>query len=249
MGYVVDAYNEKPNEAVYGAPEDVEKGGVQEFMVLKDNAQKFMHNKKTTQRRVKDVQDAGGFRAPVPTGGRSFNPQYSNNVYSLQKVTPGAQFVQNTTGRDFLLKEIQPVPRDSGRPVGRLTDPQLGRRSRYQQQANQFEDFIADQGGVTNLSQLKNNLGRIGLGRFFRGLNMGLPAFLRLYGDMFLVQNGQVRLENYQTAAPPVESREERVARILREDAQRDAERAMRRAEMQRDRLAGLRAVYGDRPV
>ena len=45
LGYVVDAYNEKPNEAVYGAPEDVEKGGVQEFTVLKNNAQKFMHKK------------------------------------------------------------------------------------------------------------------------------------------------------------------------------------------------------------
>ena len=146
LGYVVDAYNERPHDAVYGAPEDVEKGGVQEFMVLKDNAQKFMHNKKLTQRRVKDLNEAKGFRSPIPTGGRSFNPQYSSNVYALQKITPGAQFVQNTTGRDFLLKEVQPAPRDSGNPQGRLTDPNLGRRTRYQHQANRIEDFIADQG-------------------------------------------------------------------------------------------------------
>ena len=250
LGYVVDAYNEKPNEAVYGAPEDVEEGGVQEFMVLKDNAQKFMQNKKLTQRRVKDVQEAGGFRAPVPTGGRSFNPQYSSNVYALQKITPGAQFVQNTTGRGFLLKEVQPAPRDSGKPQGRLTDPNLGRRSRYQQQANRIEDFIADQGGSITMQDLRNNLTRIGLQRFFRGLNMQLPAFLRLFSSMFTLQNGQVRLKNYQTAAaPPPESREERLARLMREDRERDLERQRRREEQQRARVGGLRAAYGDRPV
>ena len=247
---MVDAYNERPHDAVYGAPEDVEKGGVQEFMVLKDNAQKFMHNKKLTQRRVKDLNEAKGFRSPIPTGGRSFNPQYSSNVYSLQKITPGAQFVQNTTGRDFLLKEVQPAPRDSGKPLGRLTDPNLGRRSRYQQQANRIEDFIADQGGSITMQDLRNNLTRIGLQRFFRGLNMQLTAFLRLYGSMFTLQNGQVRLKNYQSAAaPPPESREERLARLMREDRERDQERQRRREERQRARVGGLRAVYGSQPM
>ncbi len=245
---VVDKYNETPHDAVFGPPEDVEKGGIQEFMVYKDNARKFMHNKRLTQRRKEDIQQAGAFRAPVPTGGRSFNPQYGN-VQVLGRVQPGSQFVTNTAGRQTLLKEAQPVPRDSERPVGRLTDPQMGRRSRYQAQANQLEDFIAGEGGEMSLQALKGSLGRIGLNRFFRGLSMGLPAFLRLYGNMFILQNGQVRLRNYQSAAaPPPETREQRLARLMREDQERDAERARRREEQRRARLGGLRAVYGDRP-
>ena len=148
------------------------------------------------------------------------------------------------------MKEVQPAPRDSGKPVGQLADPQLGRRGRYQQQANKIEDFIADQGGAISQQELKANLGRIGLGRFFGSLNMGLPAFFRLYGNMFTLQTGQVRLNNYQTAAaPPVESRKERMARIMREDAERDAQRVRRREEQQRNQLGGLRRAYGDRPV
>ena len=112
-------------------------------------------------------------------------------MHALRNITPGAQFVQDANRKDFLLKEVQPVPKDSGTPVGKLTDPQIGRRRRYQQQANIIKDVIADQGGVANLQQLKNNLGRIGLA----GLNMGLSTFLKLYGDMFIVQNGQVRLK------------------------------------------------------
>ena len=216
---VVDAYNERPHEAVYGAPEDVEKGGVQEFMVLKDNAQKFMHNKKLTQRRLESVQEAEGFRAPVPTGGRSFNPQYSSNVHALRNITPGAQFVQDANRKDFLLKEVQPVPKDSGTPIGRLTDPQLGRRRRYQRQADIIKDFIADRGGVVNLLQLKNNLGA--------GLNMGLSTFLKLYGDVFIVQNGQVRLKHQN-------GRKERIARMMRTSL---------------SILQDTRAAFGDRPV
>ena len=76
---------------------------------------------------------------------------------------------------------------------------------------------------------------------------MGLSAFLRLYGNLFALQNGQVRLKNYQTAA--IESREERIARIMREDAERDAARAQRRQVLQNTRLGALRRAYGDRPA
>ena len=79
---------------------------------------------------------------------------------------------------------------------------------------------------------------------------MQLPAFLRLFSSMFTLQNGQVRLKNYQTAAaPPVESREQRLARIMREDRERDLARQRRREEQQMARVGGLRAVYGSQPV
>ena len=96
------------------------------------------------------------------------------------------------------------------------------------------------------MQNLRNNLGRIGLQRFFKGLNMQLPTFLRLYGNMFILQNGQVPVKNYQSA--PVETREERITRMMEEDAQRDREAVRRREEQKTKRLGGLRTAYASRP-
>ena len=67
------AYNARPHKTVHGAPEDVEKQPATEFKVLRDNADKFQHNKDLTDRRVKAVEDAGATNAA-----RSFNPQYGD---------------------------------------------------------------------------------------------------------------------------------------------------------------------------
>ena len=50
------AYNARPHETVYGAPEDVEKQPATKFR-LQDNADKFQHNKDLTDRRMKAVED------------------------------------------------------------------------------------------------------------------------------------------------------------------------------------------------
>ena len=42
------AYNERPHEAVFGPPEEVGEGGVQDYFVLKANAAKCMQNELIT---------------------------------------------------------------------------------------------------------------------------------------------------------------------------------------------------------
>ena len=46
------AYNARPHETVYGAPEDVEKQPATEFRLLQDNADKFQRNNNLTDRRL-----------------------------------------------------------------------------------------------------------------------------------------------------------------------------------------------------
>ena len=107
------AYNARPHEKVYGAPEDVEKQPATEFRLLQDNADKFQHNKDLTDRRVKAVEDAGAFRAPT------------NAARSTATRSSWAPLtVRSTEGRETLLKPALPAPQGSGNAAGQLTSPQ-----------------------------------------------------------------------------------------------------------------------------
>ena len=78
---VVNAYNNRPHEAVFGAPATVEtkNGGQnpQAFRILQQNASHFTQNRATTQRRLTEVQSTGAYRAPT-NAQRSFQPQFGN---------------------------------------------------------------------------------------------------------------------------------------------------------------------------
>ena len=73
---MVDDLNEKPNPAVFGAPNTVTENPIQEFKVLQQNADNFAHNSKNTKRMQEQIQDAGAFKAPADNGGRSFKPTF-----------------------------------------------------------------------------------------------------------------------------------------------------------------------------
>ena len=55
--------------------EDVETKPAATFRVLRDNAEKFEHNKNLTEGRQRRLEEAGAFRAPT-NAARSFQPQY-----------------------------------------------------------------------------------------------------------------------------------------------------------------------------
>ena len=92
------AYNARPHETVYGAPENVEKQPATKIRLLQDNADKFQHNKDLT-----DVEDAGAFQAPT-------NAARSRGLHD-----------RSTEGRETLLKLALPAPQGSGNAAGRLT--------------------------------------------------------------------------------------------------------------------------------
>jgi hypothetical protein len=120
---VTEAYNERPSSAVHGAPNTATEGGSQQFMIEQDNASKFMHNRNLTIRRQDAIKETGAFRAPIQGESRSFRPAYSDTVQTLGKISLGAGYVTNTTGKKTLLKEALPVPKGSGKAVAHLTAP------------------------------------------------------------------------------------------------------------------------------
>ena len=116
---VTEAYNARPHQAVTVAPEDVETKPAATFRVLRDNAEKFEHNKNLTEGRQRRLEEAGAFRAPT-NAARSFQPQYGQvrELAGYDSMT-----VRATDGSETLLKHALPVPRGSGEPRGRLTRP------------------------------------------------------------------------------------------------------------------------------
>src|SRR6056297_2341793 len=192
---VVSAYNERPHSSVFGPPREVERGdGVQEFLVLKDNAKKFMGNRALSERRMADVRETRAVRAPT-NAARSFEPSYGP-VQRVRKVE--SDLVTLTNGRQALRKQVQAVPADSGRLQGRLTDPSLVRRTKLQPEADRVQAYIVENGGQIRTRDLeatmRNGQGLPGIWLTLRRAKLTLAGFLRIYSPkMWTVSRGIVR--------------------------------------------------------
>ena len=258
-GKVVAAYNARPHSTTIVAPEDVELVPEAEFEQYQQNADKFMANRAQSERRMAEVKETRTVRAPVPTQGRSFRPQYGD----AQRVrTVDSQNVTLASGRQVLLKEAQAVPSDSARrPAGSLYDPAFIKQQRLGKEADAMEEYLLQQPNYqVRVGDLERTL-RTALPVVKRGLQRArtsLRGFLRMFPERFRVERGLVTAVNLPAApeppppAPPrPESREERNARLdallaasrAREEAGREA-----RLARERERLAGLRGAFAERP-
>ena len=251
------AYNATPHTTTIVAPEDVELEPTALFRSFQRNADAFIVNRAQSERRMGEIEETKTIRAPLPTQGRSFRPQYGGAL-KVSKVD--SLYTETTTGRRVLTKEAQPVPADSvRRPAGQLTDPAYVKSQRMQPEANKLEEYLLQQPQARmRLTDLERNL-RTELPAVARGLQKGrtrLRPFLRMFPHMFRVEAGVVIAVNAPAApaeapaAPAEETREERNARLdalLAASREREERARAARAETQRERLAAIRGVYGER--
>ena len=262
----VEAHNSRPHSTTYVAPSAVEETPVADFRILQDNARKFSFNRNAQQRKKTALQEAGAFRAPTKNT-RSFEPQYGDvQVLGGRRAGDPPDKVRNTGQGEYLLKEIQPVLRGSANAAGRLTDKNLPRKLRLQERAKDLEAYISDIGGQIALNSLERVLRRGEIDNLYstmRKNQITIRGFLKLYSEIFKVVRGIVSLRMAQPeeppappAAPPPETAEERRARMDRqfEASQRlreeqDRAREQRQKERQQQRLGGVRAAFGVRPV
>ena len=260
----VQAHNSRPHAAVYWPPEKVEENGVQDFKVLQSNAQKFLWNRNGQQRKKTALSEAGAFRAPTKNR-RSFEPQYGNvQMLGARKRDDPPDKVRNTGTGEFLLKEVQAVPKGSIDAAGRLTDKNLPRKLRLQERAKDLEAYISDiGGGQIQLNSLERTLRRNGVDDLYKNLrknNITIKGFLKLFSDIFKVSRGLVTLRLAQPDAPPQPEpvqdpepdteafRALPLAERLRITDARAAARREERARVNRERLGGLPSAYAARP-
>ena len=155
------------------------------------------------------------------------------------------------------------MPADSvRRPAGQLMDPAYVKRQRMQPEAIKLEEYLLQQPQARmRLTDLERNL-RTELPAVARGLQKGrtrLRPFLRMFPQIFRGEGGVVIAVNAPAApqesepppaAPREETREERNARLdalLADSREREERARAARADRQRERLAAMRGVYGER--
>ena len=257
-GRAVAAYNARPHSTTIVAPEDVELVPEATFEQYQQNADKFMANRALSERRMAESRETRTIRAPLPTQGRSFRPQYGD----AQRVRAvDSQNVTLASGRQVLLKEAQAVPADSARrPAGSLYDPAFIKQQRLGKEASAMEEYLLQQPNYqVKVADLDRTL-RSALPVVKKGLQRArtsLRGFLRMFPERFRVERGLVTAVNLPAApeeppAPPrPETREERNARLdalleasrAREDASKEA-----RLTRERARLTSLRGAFAERP-
>jgi hypothetical protein len=199
---VTNAYNDRPHSATVVAPGEVSENKVAQFKLLQKNAANFVVNRSQTIAKQTQLREAGAFRVSEPNA-RSFNPQWSDKAFNLKHVK-GDQ-VTNTSNKSFLLKHTQAVPKGSTEPLGRMTDPTLSRKARYQERANDVVEFLAERGSQMSLIEFEKAIRRNeaeGLIKVLRRNSMTIRSFIRIFPELFIVRNAIVRLRT-QAADPP----------------------------------------------
>ena len=167
-------------------------------------------------------------------------------------------YVKDVSGREVLLKNAQPAPEGSTNIRQTLTVPGRPLAFRLKGTADQVQTFLASQGGempVTRLEALvkANGVGLSGVQASIRKNRSTFRRMLSSFKTHFSVRNGVVKTA--MAAPAPAETPEERSARLDKQlaESQRMRDEQERRRDEQRlavrDRLRGVRAVYGERPA
>ena len=251
---VINAYNNRPHEAVFGPPSQVETRNAgeneQQFRILQQNADFYVKNRQTTQRRLAEVRDLGAYRNPT-NAPRSFQPQFGP-VQKLQSAD--SQYVTASDGKKTLLKLIQPVASDSKEIRRTLTLPG-DQMTRLKGAADQIQAYLATQAGEMPVARLEalvkaGDAGLSGVSQSIKRNRSTLRKLLAKFKTHFIVRNGVVRTAGATPAVPPPETAEQRrermdrqfeVAQRLREEQDRQRDQ---RDQDRRQRLRDMRGVY-----
>ena len=220
---VVDNINEQPNPAVHGSPENVMHNKIQEFLVLKDNADKLTQNSSNaTKMQAAIAQSAtegnhGVIREPIDNGGRSFKPTYGK---PLQVERTDAQYVYTKGHRaavargdmkeaeqhQVLLKHARPATAGKFETAlvteankSKLTETRL-----LQGQALHLENVLLREGSISVADIPKKLPGFRRLKRRIKNLT-DTSWITKHYNKRFVIQDGEVRLRSRPSEPAPRE--------------------------------------------
>ena len=209
---VVQDHNEKPNPAVFGAPENVTKNPIQQFKVLQKNAGNYTLDKVQTEQQKDAVRRAEYVREPIDSGGRSFKPQYGpahkvENVDSEYVYHKGYlnELSKGRSGDDYktLLKQAQAATPGQFKEKLTLDTEKV-------HSFNQVKQVLKGQAQSLELQLLKDGAMKTSeLQKSVPGLKRAVGRYKNLtdtnwltkvYKDKFVMENGEVRLKRPGTA-------------------------------------------------
>lgn len=210
---VVRDHNEKPNSAVFGPPDSVEKNPVQQFKVLQQNADYYAQNAKSTERMKAAIEKAGYFREPIDNGGRSFKPKYGpaqevervdSDYVHAKGYRRALETGKNEDDYNTLLK--QAIPATKGQFQEKLTlDTDLVQKqtakAALKPQATTLENLLLKEGSVATEDLFKKVPGLQRKVRKYRNLT-NTNWLEKAYKDKFEIQDGRIRLRGSAPAHP-----------------------------------------------
>jgi hypothetical protein len=242
---VVKDNNEKPQQAVFGPPDSVEKNTVQQFKVLQQNAEHYATNAKNTQRMQAAIEKAGYFREPIDNGGRSFKPRYGpaqevemvNSDYVHAKGYLNALRKGKGEEHSTLLK--QAIPATKGQFQEKLTlDTDVVQKqtvkAALKPQATTLENLLLKEGSMATDDLFKKVPGLKWKVRKYRNLT-NTNWLEKAYKDKFEIQDGRIRLRGAAPPPPP--------------PPPPPPQPAPKPAAKKKTDFAALRAIYGNKPM
>ena len=129
----VGAINDTPKPGVLhgDAPSEVRDDDEVRFMLLQDQARALQHNKKLTARRQDNLEDAGGFRAPLPDSTSKFKRGFQATYGDVKQVANvRGSTVTDTEGKSHNLKQLKIVPATSSAAIPAVVNTTAPARKR-----------------------------------------------------------------------------------------------------------------------
>ena len=265
---VVDDHNEKPNPAVFGAPENVTKNPIQQFKVLQRNAENYTLNKVQTEQQKEAVRRADFIREPVDSGGRSFKPQYGSaipveNVDSEYVYHKGFknELSKGRTGENYktLLKQAQAATPGQFKEKLTLDTDKVHSFNQVKQvlknQAQSLENQLLRDGAIKT-SELQRRVPGLkrAVGKYKNLTDTNWIS--KVYKDKFVVEDGVVRLKRPASAPASSSGVNNLITSSSAAASSSSAPPAVApvaapKAAAKKDKsfFAALRATYGNKPM
>ena len=115
----VQGLNDTPKPVLHGdAPSEVRGDDEVGFMLQQDQARSIQHNKKLTTRRQTALEDAGGFRVPLPDSTSKFKRGFQATYGDVKQMADvRGSTVTDTDGGKHNIKQLKIVPVSSSAAI------------------------------------------------------------------------------------------------------------------------------------
>jgi hypothetical protein len=119
LDQAVQGMNDTPKPVLHGdAPSEVRGDDDVSFMLQQDQARSLQHNKKLTARRQNTLEDAGGFRAPLPDSTSKFKRGFQATYGDVKQMASiRGSTVTDTDGGKHNIKQLKIVPATSSAAI------------------------------------------------------------------------------------------------------------------------------------
>lgn len=193
---VEEAYNNSLHSALGMTPNDAAKddkqGRIEQFYLMKENAEAFEHNHEVAKKKMETVKEEGAFRVQNrATFQRGFKPRFGEvkQVASVERSQ-----VKDASGKIYNINEVTAVPRDTVDQEIPDTRARDARDARLKQDLARYAQELFDK---LETPKSLSAAARAMSDQFFetKPTHMKFAEFVRLFGDKFVLEGAGAQMK------------------------------------------------------